>query len=373
MKKILFLAVTIFLFVVTMANGIAASSFENGIYTIQVEGRHTVTGDYSTANGRLVNPVQLEVQNNDIEVTLSTTVPLTNLRVGVSETPAETIDTNTYKFKVATIEAPTVLKYHQNPPGMDVSFNLVFLTDTLVKTAELPPSEEEVQDDQSTSVEEEQQNDNEQPNNNEHQNNGNQTETTPIDTSEKSGKYSIKIDAVRTDNGNPSMMGQSLLNPAIWEFVDEKIYAYVTFTNPLTDASVKNSAGDFVPFLDIINETDKTTYKFEIFDVNEPAIIETHIAANNNMRVDFKLVFDQSTLEKLDGETVEHVASSTPTPENNTTTKQTETNETKETNTSNQTEKIANPKTGDTFSMFYIAIAFLSLAGATYSLRLRKN
>lgn len=353
MKKY-FTSLLAVLLVLTIFAGASSAAPADGTYTIGFTAKMESNDNVSQMDARFAKPATLDVVDNNVFATLSLKdgeTPLNNLMVRNSAgefVPVQVINETTYKFEVHNMNESVLQITVVTPQGtMTPVFRIVYdHNDTTLPTPapeETKPAEPVVEEPV-------------QP----------IKETEPKQETTKSGlaagKHQIQVKALRFDNDNPSMIDQSLLNPAIWEVTADKIYAYVTTAEPLTNVRAETSSGSFKS-VEVINET---TYKFEIWNKNNPSVLKIDVPASGMNDIKFRLVFDLNTLEKLeDGAEPVQVAKPAPS--------QTTVPSTGAPSADTTAEKVANPKTGDTTSLFGLMILFAMLTAVTFTYRVRKS
>lgn len=354
------------LFLAIAADEAAAASLNDGEYSARAQALRTDNDNKSTVDERLIPEAKLDVAGSAIAVTLKTTEPLTDLSVVNGDgtlQPAQAVGENTYLFTIPNsagdVDNPALTVVMQitvaTPMGtMTPQFRLV--VDELVKTENGTENGDETDND--SGDEDLSDNDEDNETDSENQPPGNNQEQTDNDDI-REGKYTIAVKALKIDSDEASIVDSKLLNPAIWEFTDGNIFAYVTMSEALNDVKVANAAGEFVS-AEVIGGT---TYRFEIVDADEPAIMQIFVPGPD-LTVQFRLVFDQSTLQKLDGDAeVTPVPPADPQePEQPISTGSENNNGT---SSSGSKTVVANPKTADSFSLVSIVLAFLLLSAAT--------
>lgn len=201
-------------------------------------------------------------------------------------------------------------------------------------------------------------------------------------TSVKDGNYTIGIKAINTTTGEKSHADSALTKPAKLEVKDGKIFVILEVQNGMNEVGVEKSGGSFQKASVLSKNSKSITYKFPVSNIDNPALMETTVEAMG-MKVNFKLVFDASTLkETASSSTTNNSKDSTKTETKNeaktesTTKKSTTKTSTTKASSNSEAVAVSNPKTEDnSFAVLYgvILAAAVITVGIFGANKLRNN
>ncbi|SDZ35483.1 LPXTG-motif cell wall anchor domain-containing protein [Evansella caseinilytica] len=164
------------------------------------------------------------------------------------------------------------------------------------------------------------------------------------------GEYEINFKAMHLTEEKESQAQQTVVNPARLEVTNGSITAFITLTG--SQIRVENSSGEFVAAEVVAEDGDKKTYKVSVANIDDPVIVEIHVA-QAGIDVQYRIVFEQSTLKKL----AEGTSSSSTGGD------------------ASSGEKVTSPETGDSFSstMAGLGAMLVLLLAATAVIQWRKK
>ncbi len=252
---------------------------EDGLYEIDVKALQQSSSDESIISVHIKDKAKLKVNSGEIIAYLTVTNIdyWQNFKVKNNEGELvdaelteedEMSDTRIYKFEVEDIANPTTAQAYLDPVNADIVFSLVFDEDSIRNISDEEIDEEEIEEE----IED--------------------------------GCYEIEVEVLKESSDEKSMAGDYMNETVELEVEDGEITAYlkVSQASYWSEVKYRNEDGKF-EYADIEvedTEEDVRVYELKEVDIEEPLMMEAY-PIPMGWTVRFRLVFDESTLEEIEG------------------------------------------------------------------------